>query len=104
MTNVKTTLKNISAGFRGIYQADGTYVEFGPGEEKPVILSKGEHDDLPEYFEKAGASGVAEDLPAKKVAELKEIARVEEIDLGDATSKADIIASIELSREAKAAA
>ena len=38
---------------------------------------------------------------AKKVDELKALAIKEEIDLGDATKKDDIIAAIELAREAK---
>lgn len=104
MTNVKTTLKNTSGGFRGIYEADGSYVELAPGQAKPVTLSKGEADDLPDYFEKVDASDGGEDLHGKKVAELKELARVEDLDLGDATSKADIIAAIELGREANATA
>jgi hypothetical protein len=47
----------------------------------------------------AGGAAAFADLT---VAELKVIAEDEAIDLGDATKKADIIAAIELAREAKA--
>ncbi|WP_313230159.1 hypothetical protein [Sphingobium yanoikuyae] len=48
--------------------------------------------------EEAGAV----DLSKMKVEELKELADREQIDLGDATKKDDIIAAIQLGREAKA--
>ena len=41
-------------------------------------------------------------LQAMKIADLRKLATDEEIDLGDATKKDDIIAAIELAREAKA--
>ena len=40
--------------------------------------------------------------PADHVAELKDLAEAEGIDLGDAAKKADIISAIELAREAAA--
>jgi len=53
-------------------------------------------------------AGLAERLPEEglngnTVAELKAIAGAEGIDLGDVTKKADIIAAIELARDAKSA-
>lgn len=44
------------------------------------------------------------DLHAMKVADLKALAEAEDIDLGDAIKKDDIIAAIELAREEKAKA
>jgi hypothetical protein len=88
-------VKNISTGPRGAWQGL-TLVMAEPG---AVI----EADDFePEWFEEVEAEGEPEGLAALKVAELKELAEAEGIDLGDAAKKADIISAIELAREAAA--
>lgn len=83
-------VRNITAGWRGAYLA-GELVMANPGE---VI----EADDFPEeWFEEVGEN---DDLAGKTVAQLRAIAEAEGVDLGDVTRKADIIAAIELAREA----
>jgi hypothetical protein len=83
-------VKNISNGPRGAY-LDGVLHIAQIGQ---VI----EADDYPdEWFEEVDGDG---ELDGMKVADLKALAEAEEIDLGDATKKADIIAAIELAREA----
>lgn len=60
----------------------------------------GEPEDLPSLDADAGDG---DDLGGKSVAELKVIATEEEIDLGTATKKAEIIAAIRKAREGKEA-
>lgn len=70
--------------------------------EKDLATAFGTIDGLKaELAELAKLPGSeAEDLSAKTVAELKALAEAETIDLGDATKKPDIIAAIQLGREA----
>lgn len=92
---MSAAVRNISTGDRGAY-LNGILIMARPGE---VI----EADDFcDEWFEEVdGEEG--DDLSKLSVAKLKALAAEEEIDLGDATKKADIIAAIELGREAKQA-
>lgn len=89
-------VKNISTGPRGAY-LDGVYVEAEVGQ---VI----EADDFAEEWFEAEDEPEAEpetDLTKMTVDELKAFAEANEIDLGDATKKADILSAIELAVEAK---
>jgi hypothetical protein len=83
-------VKNISNGPRGAYLGGVLRIA--------QVGETIEADDFPEdWFEE-----VADGLAGMKVADLKALAESEGIDLGDASKKADIIAAIELSREAAA--
>jgi hypothetical protein len=53
-------------------------------------------------IERSASSDADGDLSRLTVEELKDLAAKEEIDLGDATKKADIVSAIQLGREAKA--
>lgn len=68
-------------------------------EEAEQLLESGRLDGDPEDIPDPYADGETEDLSKLKVEELKALAAKEEIDLGDAKSKADIITAIELARE-----
>lgn len=84
------TIRNISTGARGAYTAAGlVMVEPGQTVEGDFI------DVNDEWFDDGEDSG----LTANTVAELRAIAEAENIDIGDASKKADIIAAIELARE-----
>ena len=65
-------------------------------EQAQQLKDSGRLDGEPEDPE---AEGEVEDLTKLKVDELKALAADEEIDLGDAKSKADIITAIQLARE-----
>lgn len=85
------TIRNISTGARGAYTAAGL-VMVEPGE-----TVEGDFTDVnDEWFDDGEDSG----LSSKTVAELRDLAEAENIDIGDASKKADIIAAIELAREA----
>lgn len=86
-------LRNISNGPRGAYLENGTLVMFERGQTEEGEFSNFDED----AFEVDGEDG----LKSHTVKELKAIAEAEGIDLGDATTKADIIAAIELAREPK---
>lgn len=86
---------------RGVYGADGEALEIGSeievkGDKVPGWLV---NKAVPVKGGKSAGDGALEDQTVPK---LKALAEAEEIDLGDATKKADIIAAIELAREAKA--
>lgn len=78
---------NISNGPRGAY-LDGALIMASPGETI-------EADDFAEEWFEEGTGG----LSSLSVAELKTLAEAENVNLGDASKKADIIAAIELARE-----
>jgi hypothetical protein len=92
-------IKNITAGPKGIWTAEGELVMVEAGQTVDLDLAAGQ-EDLDEWF----AFGAAEDagLAGMKLADLKALAEAEGIDLGDATKKADIVSAIELAREAAA--
>lgn len=68
--------------------------------EGPLTVSDQEADAA--IADKAAEAAFVEDgdLKSMKVDELKQLAASEEIDLGEATKKAEIIAAIEKAREA----
>ena len=86
-------LRNISNGPRGAYLDNGALVMFERGQTEEGVFSNFDED----AFEIDGEGG----LSSHTVKELKAIADEEGIDLGDATTKADIVAAIELGREPK---
>ncbi len=99
------TLKKIADLTGGLYfratSAEALKEMFGPGETKKVAIRA-------DYLDRAKSlpflsfdDGAKDDdsLDGKTVAELRELAEADEIDIGDATKKADIIAAIELARE-----
>lgn len=89
-------LTNISSGARGAYLG-AALVMFEPGQ-----VEEGDFSNFDTTaFDVEG--GDDEGLASMTVADLKALAEAEEIDLGDATKKADIITAIELAREALAA-
>ena len=86
-------LTNISSGSRGAYLG-AELVMFEPGQVEEGDFSN--FDAAAFEVEGDGDEGLA----SMTVADLKGLAEAEGIDLGDATKKADIIAAIELAREA----
>jgi len=106
----KYDLRNTSKGIRGVNAVSG-YREFGPGEvAEGVELSDAEYESAKRtgYFEfgaaaKAEAEDETDDALPGNVPKLKKLAREEGIDLGTATSAADIQAVILSARAAKAA-
>lgn len=87
-----TLILNTSNGPRGAY-VGGNLVMVEPG-------ATIEADDFcEEWFEELDEND--DGLSKLSVAKLKDLAADEKIDLGDATKKADIIAAIQLGREAK---
>lgn len=84
------TIRNISTGARGAY-IGATLVMVEPG-----ASAEGDFTDVnSEWFDDGEGGG----LETSTVAELRAIAEAENIDIGDATKKADIVAAIELARE-----
>ncbi|KPH66044.1 hypothetical protein [Novosphingobium sp. ST904] len=73
-------------------------VEPGKSETVEVLEPIGESEGLVAKLLDDG-DDTGEDLPKLKVDELKALAASEQIDLGDATKKDDIIAAIEMARE-----
>jgi hypothetical protein len=103
-------LTNYTPGPKGVHTVNGlVYIDAGKTSDD-LDISDGELKaakatgwfSAPTLEGDDDADG--EGLNGNTVAELKAIAESEEIDLGDATKKADIVAAIELAREAKAAA
>lgn len=104
-------LKNYTSGPKGVHTVNGlVYIEAGKTSDE-LDISDGELKAAKAtgWFSAPKIEGDDdtdgdEGLNGNTVAELKVIAEAEEIDLGDATKKADIVAAIELAREAKAGA
>jgi len=94
-------ITNTSSGPRGFHAISGE-VMLSPGQSWEGDISDGELTSAMS----SGWFGDGEDdgLAALTVAQLKDVATAEEIDLGDASKKADIISAIELAREDKAKA
>lgn len=86
-------VRNISTGPRGAYLG-GVLAMAEIGETIEV------DDFSDEWFEEVGGDDDA-DLSKMKVVQLKAFAEANAIDLGDATSKSDILAAIELALEAR---
>lgn len=87
---------NNGAGMRGIVTKSGETVWAEPGETIEVA----DADKVPEDFE-GGDGDDAPSLSKMTVDELKAFAEANNIDLGDASKKADIISAIELAAEAE---
>ena len=89
---------NNAPGARGINLKGGGTRYLAPGETAEIDDGdvEGVHGDID--------VGEPDDdgLASMKVADLKKLASDEDVDLGDATTKADIISAIELAREATA--
>lgn len=96
-------IKNVSDGPKIVNALLPFILKAGESTGEPVEISEAELAVIAEgdWFEVDGEEG--DDLSKLSVAKLKELAAEEQIDLGDATKKADIIAAIELGREAKQA-
>jgi hypothetical protein len=92
-----TVLTNITAGTKGVHAKDGSHHWIEPGASSPDI-DLGDATINDEWFV-TGDKG----LSSLSVTDLKALAGSEGVDLGDATKKADIVAAIELHREAAAA-
>jgi hypothetical protein len=104
-------VKNISTGIRGFHSVDGL-VEIAPGKSaEGVEISTAEFNSMARtgWFEVDGkpdenAEGdvaQADDLDTT-IPKLKEIAKLEDVDLNGMTSKGDIQGAIRLARTAKA--
>ena len=96
------TIRNISTGARGAYLR-GPKGEDGKDKVGDLVMVEPGHtaegdfvDVNDEWFDDGEDSG----LTGKTVAELRDLAEAENVNLGDASKKADIIAAIELAREA----
>lgn len=100
---------NTSKIVRGVLVKDGDQtrtVHIKPGKSieadfDAAYLKKLDGRDAFKVEGSASSDGDS-DLSKLTVEELKDIATKEEIDLGDATKKADIVSAIQLGREAKA--
>lgn len=111
---MKATITNTSKGPRGI-RPDGVlrYLEAGAsftGEfDEGDIASLRRRGDVEVIFSPldhdhdGNPGGSVDELDQMKAADLKALAKAENVDLQDATRKDDIIAAIRLDREAKAA-
>lgn len=94
------SVTNNSKAEQGIW-TDGGLVAVGPGETKNIEIRADylERAQSLSFLKVSDSSDEADSLEGKTVAELRELAEADEIDIGDATKKADIIAAIELARE-----
>lgn len=96
---------NYTAGPKGLNAKNGlVYVEAGKTVDVEISDAEAASAKATGWFSRPEV--VADDEGEKgledlTVNELKALAEDEKIDLGDATKKADIIAAIELAREAK---
>lgn len=101
---------NYTAGPKGVHTKSGlVYVEAGKtSEDLDVSEAEAKAAKATGWFSRAKVEDdddADDDKPLGEltVAKLRALAEAEEIDLGDATKKDDIVAAIELAREAKAA-
>lgn len=99
--------KNYTSGPKGVHTTKGlVYIEAGQSAELDVSDAEAAAAKATGWFSKPKDSDDDDgpkELSDMTVAELKAVAEAEAIDLGDASKKADIVAAIELAREAKAA-
>lgn len=105
-----TKLTNYTSGPKGVHAENGL-VYIDPGKSLDVEISEGELAAAKKtgWFSKPKHEDDDDDdgdkaLGDLTVAKLRALAEAEQIDLGDATKKDDIVAAIELAREAKASA
>lgn len=113
MANTKTSVRNIAVGIRGLNAVSG-YRDLMPGElvdEVELTADELANAKSTGYFE-FGKEAKAAPAPAEPTADaplpnnvpkLKKLARDEGIDVGTATSAADLQAAITAGRAAKAA-
>jgi hypothetical protein len=95
----KHTFTNTADGPRIVNGSEGP-VSILPGQSTDVEVSDAELKSAKatEWFDLDGVDD-EDSLSAMKVKDLKALAEDEGIDLGDASTKADIISAIELARE-----
>lgn len=98
------TIKNISAGIRGV-NAVGGLVEIGPGQtatDVEMIDAELRSSARTGWFEIDGSTDAPEEGPADDldttVPKLREIAKAENVDLSGLTAKADIQGAIRAAR------
>lgn len=99
-----TKFTNTTQGPKGVHTANGlVYIAAGKTSDD-LVVSEGDlaAAQATGWFDIAAE--VEKALREHSLAELKAIAEAEEIDLGENTKKDDIVAAIELAREAKAEA
>lgn len=98
---------NHTSGPKGLNTVNGlVYVEAGETVDVEISEAEAKSAKRTGWFSRPKAvddDDGPKELGDMTVNELKAVAEAEEIDLGDATKKADIVAAIELAREAKAA-
>lgn len=101
---------NHTAGPKGVHTKNGlVYVEAGKSADLDVTDAEAKAAKATGWFSKPKVEDDDDDdqdkpLADLTVARLRALAEAETIDLGDATKKDDIVAAIELAREAKAGA
>ncbi|CAN7169595.1 hypothetical protein [Brevundimonas sp. LjRoot202] len=99
---------NRTAGPKGVHTKKGlVYIEAGKSADLDVSEAEAAAAKATGWFSKPKVEDDDDgpkELGDMTVNELKALAEAETIDLGDATKKADIVAAIELAREAKAEA
>lgn len=109
----KTSVRNVAAGVRGFYLADGSYRELAPGVlADDLELSEAERNSAEStgYFEFGSAARATPEAPVDpnalptKVGELKALAQVEGIDVSNAKGAAELTAAIETERARRLAA
>ncbi|MFN3836776.1 MAG: hypothetical protein ACK4MI_03590 [Brevundimonas sp.] len=98
---------NYTSGPKGVHTTKGlVYVEAGKSAELDVTEGEAAAAKATGWFSKPKVDDDDGDddkpLGELTVAKLRALAEAEAIDLGDATKKDDIVAAIELAREAKA--
>lgn len=99
----KVTIKNVTAGPKVVNAAIPFVLQAGETSAELVEISDAElavieHGD---WFEVGGLETAETEISKMTVDELKAFAEANEIDLGDATKKADILSAIELALEDK---
>lgn len=101
-----TKFTNLTTGPKGVHTLNGLVYIDGGKTSDDLDVSEGELASAKStgFFAIDGEEVEDRGLAGMKVEDLKALAEAEQIDLGDATKKADIIAAIELARESKAGA
>lgn len=103
----QVTIKNVTSGPKIVNAFEPFILQGGETSAEPVEISHAELAVIADgdWFEVDGAEPDAGpddvDLTKMTVDELKAFAEANEIDLGDATKKADILSAIELALEDK---
>lgn len=101
---MKANITNTSKADQGVW-AEGGLITIAPGATREITIRADyveRAQSLPFLKVSPVAAAASEDISKMKVAELKAYAKANDIDLGDAVSKADILSAIELALEANA--